>query len=564
MLQSMRVKNLALVDDISINFKDGLNILTGETGAGKSVLMNSINLCLGGKADKSIISYGKDFALVELTFSYNENNKELEKILSDLDISPLDDNDNTITISRKIGTKSVCRINGETVNTKALQLIGSLLIDAHAQHETSKLLNPSRHIDILDQSFGFNNNHPLKKESIQIYKEWKAKKEELDNAKNQRKSSNREISLAQYEIEEIEEANLEIGEDEKLEETYKLMKNSKKIFSTIQLVLNMISGDGESNLQDSIGYIDKEFSTISNTNEKTNDLYEKIIEIEELTNNLSYELNDFLDDCQFSDEYYYEVETRLNEINSLKNKYGNTIEEILSYYEERKSYVEKMENYEEYLNNLIKEEKELKEKLDNLHSKITKEREKAAIVLSKEVTEAMHGLNFNDSIFRIDIQETNISSNGRDKVEFMAILNKGMQEQPLANVASGGELSRVMLALKSVIALKDNVETLIFDEIDTGISGNTAWLVGERLFATSINRQILCITHLPQIAAFEKHHYVIEKENIDNKATTNIYEIDDIGSNLELERLSGVSNKNAINDLKNKANTIKEKYKNLG
>jgi DNA repair protein RecN (Recombination protein N) len=222
-----------------------------------------------------------------------------------------------------------------------------------------------------------------------------------------------------------------------------------------------------------------------------------------------------------------------------------------------------MENYEEYLNNLIKEEKQLKEKLDNLHSKITKEREKAAIVLSKEVTEAMHGLNFNDSVFRIDIQETNISSNGRDKVEFMAILNKGMKEQPLANVASGGELSRVMLALKSVIALKDNIETLIFDEIDAGISGNTAWLVGERLFATSVNRQILCITHLPQIAAFENHHYVIEKENIDEKATTNIYELDNIGSNLELERLSGVSNKNAISDLKTKANNIKNKYKNL-
>lgn len=558
MLDSMHVKNLALVDDITIHFHEGLNILTGETGAGKSVLLNSINLCLGEKANKSIISKNKEFALVELTFLLSEEEqKSIYPTLDELGLSIDEDNKNQLYISRKIGDKNICKINGELVNLKTLQTIGSLLLDAHSQHETSKLLNINKHIEILDQICSSKLFDETKLKVQTLYKEWKQIYNDLEKAKEEKIASNKEISFAQYEIEEITNANLKTGEDEELEEQYKLMQNGKNIYNSIQFAIQLLTSSDEMSISDMLGKINKNFSKISDVNIKTNELYSKIEELEELTNDLSSELYSFLDDCNFSEEDMYNIEQRLNLINNLKSKYGKTIEEILKYCDERITYVNKMENYEEYLNDLEKKEQEKKKELDLVLLQLTNLRNKGAKIFEKQIEESLHNLNFNCAKFRVDITNILPTLNGQDKVEFMVILNKGTTEQSLSAVASGGELSRVMLAIKSIIAKNDGVGTLIFDEIDAGISGDTAWLVGNRLFKTAKEKQILCITHLPQIAAFSDYHYIIEKNDVNDKAQTNIYEVDNSGKESELQRLSGVVDKNAITSLLEKANKIK-------
>lgn len=558
MLNSIRVKNLALVDDITIYFHEGLNILTGETGAGKSVLLNSINLCLGDKANKNLIGTNKDFALVELSFILSDLEKEnIEKTLNDLDISLNEDDPNVLYISRKIGNKSSCKINGELVNLKSLQLIGSYLLDAHAQHETSKLLNVNKHIDVLDESCGITTDSEIKVNLKKLYKQWKDIFTELENAKNEKLASNRELSLAQYEVEEISNAGLVIGEDEELESQYKIMKNGKNIFNTVNLSVELLSSDDSVSISELINKIDKEFSKISDTNEQTEEYYSRIQEIKELTSDLSSELNSFLSDCDFSEKEIYELEQRLDLINNLKNKYGNSIEKILKYYNERLEYIDRMENYEEYLLKLTQKENKAKKELDDELNKLTNLRKEKALNFEKQIEQALQELNFKHAKFRINIEESQITSNGKDKVEFMVILNKGTSEQSLAQVASGGELSRIMLAIKSITAKNDNVNTLIFDEIDAGISGDTAWLVGNKLYKTSIGKQVLCITHLPQIAAFSDYHYEIVKQDLDDRAQTNIYELDDSGKQLELQRLSGVNDKDAVISLINKANLSK-------
>lgn len=558
MLDTIHVKNLALVDDITIQFHSGLNILTGETGAGKSVLMNSINLCLGEKVNKGMIGTNKDFALVELSFILSDSEKEIiEKALHTFDISLNEEDSNILYISRKIGNKSSCKINGELVNLKTLQLIGSYLLDAHSQHETSKLLNVNKHLDVLDESCGLTIDSELKTNLRILYKQWKDISTELENAKNEKLASNRELSLAQYEIEEIDNASLTIGEDEELESQYKIMKNGKNIYNTVNMSLELLSSDDSVSIYELINKIDKEFSKISDTNKQTEEYYSRIQEIKELASDLSSELYSFLDDCSFSEKEMYEVEQRLDLINNLKNKYGNTIEEILNYYNERLEYINKMENYEEYLSDLIKKEMLAKQNLDKALNELTKIRKEKASIFEKEVEKALQELNFNHAKFRINIEDCAITSNGKDKVEFMVILNKGTSEQSLAQIASGGELSRIMLAIKSITAQNDDVNTLIFDEIDTGISGETAWLVGNKLYKTSIGKQVICITHLPQIAAFSDYHYEIKKQDVDDKAQTNIYELDNNGKQLELQRLSGVNNEDAVLSLIDKANKSK-------
>lgn len=558
MLDTIHVKNLALVDDITIQFHSGLNILTGETGAGKSVLMNSINLCLGEKVNKGMIGANKDFALVELSFILSDSEKEIiEKVLHTFDISLNEEDSNILYISRKIGNKSSCKINGELVNLKTLQLIGSYLLDAHSQHETSKLLNVNKHLDVLDESCGLTIDSELKTNLRILYKQWKDISTELENAKNEKLASNRELSLAQYEIEEIDNASLTIGEDEELESQYKIMKNGKNIYNTVNMSLELLSSDDSVSIYELINKIDKEFSKISDTNKQTEEYYSRIQEIKELASDLSSELYSFLDDCSFSEKEMYEVEQRLDLINNLKNKYGNTIEEILNYYNERLEYINKMENYEEYLSNLVKKEMLAKQNLDKALNELTKMRKEKASIFEKEVEKALQELNFNHAKFRINIEDCAITSNGKDKVEFMVVLNKGTSEQSLAQIASGGELSRIMLAIKSITAQNDDVNTLIFDEIDTGISGETAWLVGNKLYKTSIGKQVICITHLPQIAAFSDYHYEIKKQDVDDKAQTNIYELDNNGKQLELQRLSGVNNEDAVLSLIDKANKSK-------
>ncbi|MGN0387300.1 MAG: DNA repair protein RecN [Suilimivivens sp.] len=535
MLESLHVKNLALIDEAEVDFTKGLNILTGETGAGKSIIIGSINLALGAKADKEYIRTGADYALVELVFSLNEKQRE---ILKEMD---LPEEDGILILQRKImAGRSVCKINGETVSSGQLKALSGFLLDMYGQHEHQSLLKASKHKELLDDYAGSSVTE-LKKELKERYRSYKRDEEELSSNQLDENARNRETDLLSYEVNEIEAAALVPGEDEELEKRYRRMSNARRMKETVTLVHGLTGYEDDGSAGETIGRALRELKNIISFDEEISPLLDQLSDIDNLLNDFNRSLSDYRESLEFDEEEFQKTQERLNVLNHLKGKYGGTIESVLQSYEDKKKRLSQLESYEEYLAFLqAKLQKEKRELLSDC-SRLSGLRAEAAGELSLKLSAAMEDLNFIDVDFSIEVEpeEQHVSEDGYDKITFMISTNPGEKKKPLAEIASGGELSRIMLAFKTVFADEEGTDTLIFDEIDTGISGKTAWKVSEKLGKLAGGHQIICITHLPQIAAMADSHYLIEKQVKQERTVTDIKRLSEEESISELARLLG-------------------------
>lgn len=537
MLYSLHVKNLALIKEQEIEFTDGLNVLTGETGAGKSVLIGSVNLALGSKADKDLIRTGADYALVELTF-FVDNEKTRKKI-QEMDL-PVEE-DGTVILSRKImDGRSICKVGGENVTVRQLRELGELLINIHGQNDNQTLLQRKKHMDILDSFAGKSILEEKKKlkEVWSLHEDIKAKLEETDMDEATRK---REQDLASFELEEIENAGLKEGEDEELETKFRRMANSLKITEAAGEARELLFGDEGTSASDAISSALQRLIAVSAYDESVKEVSDQLGDIDNLMTDLGHSLSAYLSDLEFDDEDYNATEERLDLINHLKDKYGKSIEAILAYADEKQKQLDILSNLEEEREKLKKQLDETLEEAKKLCAKISDIRKKNAKTLAAQMKQALIDLNFLDVQFRIDVRpvEDHITAGGYDEVEFMISTNPGEDLRPLSEIASGGELSRIMLALKTVFADQDDIASLIFDEIDTGISGVTAWKVSEKLGQLAKSHQIICITHLAQIAAMYDRHFLIKKGLSDSRTITSISSLSDEESIDELGRMLG-------------------------
>lgn len=517
MLHNLYVKNLALIDEIEVEFKEGLNILTGETGAGKSIILGSINLALGGRYSSDILRNEEEPGYVELTFFVGDEAQI--QLLKALDVYT---KEGMVTLSRKmIGKRSVSKINGETVSISQLKEVAEILIDIHGQHEHQSLLYKKNHLIILDE-FAKDSIKDVKSQVADAYQSYKKYKEELQEANLDEKERNKELSFLAFEINEIQEANLKEHEDEELEEQYRRMVNGKKITANLEEA-HGYTASASHNASDALSRAIYCLQDAARYDEKANELYAQLSEVDSLLNDFNRELSDYSSSFEFSEEDFYEVEKRLNEINHLKLKYGNTIQEILTYCEEKEETLRKLQDYDSYLEELRRNLADAEEKVSALSLQLSKMRQEASKELTKAIRDGLLDLNFLDVQFEMVFTGTDhYTSAGTDEVEFMISMNPGEPIRSLGDVASGGELSRIMLAIKTVMAEKDRIETLIFDEIDVGISGRTAQKVSEKMAVIGRNHQVICITHLAQIAAMADAHFAIEKKVADGKTRTNI------------------------------------------
>ena len=534
MLQYLHVKNLALIDEIEVEFGRGLNILTGETGAGKSIILGSVNLALGGRYTKDILRQGTRYGLVELTFSV-ESERQIRR-LKELDVYP---EDGFVTLQRRLMEgRSVSKINGETVQMATLKAVSAILIDIHGQHEHQSLLYKKNHLAIVD-AFAGEETKKQKEKVAETWQQYKGKIRELSEAGTNGSERAKELAFLKFEVDEIVRAELKEHEDEELESCYRRMCNGKKIAQSVAECYQYTGEDGES-ASEKLGRALRTLSEAVDADEQLSQLYTQLADVDNLLNDFNHALAEYQKNCEFSDEEFYETEKRLNEINHLKTKYGNSYEEIMSYCKKQEERIGILENYDTYMQELEKSCEQLSQKYLELAGKLSALRQKKAKMLEKKIQKGLEDLNFEQVQFEIHFAEKKeYAKDGIDDVEFRISLNQGQPVKPLTEVASGGELSRIMLAIKAVMADKDEIETLIFDEIDVGISGRTAQKVSEKMALIGKEHQVICITHLAQIAAMADRHFLIEKKTEDAVTRTQIYPLNEENSVEELARILG-------------------------
>lgn len=535
MLINLHVKNFAIIDETDVDFRDHLNILTGETGAGKSILIGSINAALGGKVSKEMIRSNAEYALVELLFETKD--EQVMRLLTEQDIAAPD---NQIIISRKIMSngRNVNKINGENVTASLMKEIATYLLDLHGQHEHQSLLNTNRHLEFIDR-YAKEDTEQLKSDIFENYHEYQKYKKELKASEIDNDKRLREISFLEYEINEIETASLVLGEDIELQSLYKKLSNANNIAEGISEIRRFISEDDLS-AEDLISRSVRIMTKLSSYDDQISDFLSQIMRIESLLNDLNRDISEYISDMENTEEEFKAASIRLDIINHLKSKYGKTIEDIKKYLLQKKDRLAKLVDYDKYIEELNSKIK-IKEKiLEKLSDKLSGIRKSNAEILINKMTEALIELNFLDVRFDMLFKRLgDYSANGYDFAEFLISTNPGEPLQPLSKIASGGELSRIMLALKSVLADKDEIDTLIFDEIDVGVSGRTAQKVSEKLAVISKKHQVICITHLPQIAAMADAHYLIEKTTDGLTTQTSIIPLNAKDSVIELARMLG-------------------------
>lgn len=537
MLLNLHVKNLAIIDEIEVEFSEGLNVLTGETGAGKSIIIGSINIALGGKVSKDIIRTGTEFALVELTFLAEDSEQinSLEKLGITLE-------EDVVVISRKITKcRTINRVNGETVSVSMLKSIADILIDIHGQNEQQSLLYKNKHMEIVDR-YAAEKMCGRDMEFSEMYRQYKDMLVKYSEKEISEEERLREVSFIRYELEQIEHAHLVKGEEEKLQERYRYLSNANEIKSGINEVYSLVEdsyGDSQS-VSQMLGRSSHILAKISGYDERLKELARQIADIDELIMDFNRDLQEYASDMDENGEEFAEVETRLDLVRTIKSKYGATTELVENYAKDLENKLEKYEAYEEYRANLEKKIEIYKIKLEKLGESISKIRKKCSAELEKRITDALIDLNFLQVKFEIAVRELDeFNLKGKDEVEFMISTNPGEDLKPIGQAASGGELSRIMLAIKAVLAEHDSIGTLIFDEIDVGISGRTAQKVAEKMAFIGHSHQVICISHLAQIAAMADHNYLIEKNNSLNKTSTVIRQLEGDEIVEEIARILG-------------------------
>lgn len=535
MLVHLHVRNLALIEDIEVEFGPGLNILTGETGAGKSILLGSMQLILGGRSAKDMIRTGASSALVELLFQVE--NPRAEASLRELGVET---SEGQVLLTRKLmDGRSINKINGETCTVAQMKVAASCLLDIHGQHEHQSLLYQDKQLEILD-IYGKEEIFPAKDQVQKSYKEYRDCKRQLDELDIDEEQRNRERAFLEFEINEIESAQLVSGEDEELEKRYRKLNNGRKILETLQGVRDLTGYESGQGAGESVGNAVREISRVTEYDTQLDSMASALQEIDGLLNDFNRELASYVDDLNFDDEAFYETEKRLYTINGLKAKYGRTIEDIQEYCLKQKQKLENLDKYEERFHEAEENLKKSREELETVSHKLSVIRQKYSQMLTDKITEGLKDLNFLDVQFQITFRRRKeYTAGGFDDIEYEISTNPGESLKPLDKIVSGGELSRIMLAIKAILADRDQIETLIFDEIDTGISGRTAQKVSEKMAVIGRCHQVLCITHLPQIAAMADTHFEIEKHQKDNETITEIHPLEGDDSVRELARLLG-------------------------
>ena len=535
MLVHLHVRNLALIEDIEVEFGPGLNILTGETGAGKSILLGSMQLILGGRSAKDMIRTGASSALVELLFQVE--NPRAEASLRELGVET---SDGQVLLTRKLmDGRSINKINGETCTVAQMKAAASCLLDIHGQHEHQSLLYQDKQLEILD-IYGKEEIFPAKDNVQTAYKKYRDCKRQLDELDIDEEQRNRERAFLEFEINEIESAQLVSGEDEELEKRYCKLNNGRKILETLQGVRDLTGYESGQGAGESVGNAVREISRVTEYDTQLDSMASALQEIDGLLNDFNRELASYVDDLNFDDEAFYETEKRLDTINGLKAKYGRTIEDIQEYCLKQKQKLENLDKYEERFHEAEENLKKSREELETVSHKLSVIRQKYSQMLTDKITEGLKDLNFLDVQFQITFRRRKeYTAGGFDDIEYEISTNPGESLKPLGKIVSGGELSRIMLAIKAILADRDQIETLIFDEIDTGISGRTAQKVSEKMAVIGRCHQVLCITHLPQIAAMADTHFEIEKHQKDNETITEIHPLEGDDSVREMARLLG-------------------------
>lgn len=535
MLTHLHVKNLALIREAEIDFTEGLNILTGETGAGKSIVIGSVSLALGGKVSREMVRPGADFGLAELVFLVTRK-KQRERLLA-LGITPEDDQ---IIISRKISDgRSINKINGETVTLGQLKEAASLLIDVHGQHEHQSLLQKKKHLEILDE-FAKDELGPVAERLKQAYQDFRELERELKEASLDEESRLRELSLLEFETGEIEKAELTPGEDEELERRYQRMTNARKLLETAGAAYALTGYEEEAGAGTSIGRALRDLQSVQLLDEELASLVSQLSDVDGLLNDFNREMSDYLSSLEFDEEECAGTEERLNLLNYLKSRYGRTTEEILAYGRKQQERLDALQNYDIYLERMKQRLDKAEKELQKLCAQATEIRKRYAKILCEKIKGHLIDLNFLNVEFEMSFEETaDYTAEGKDLAEFLISTNPGEPLRPLAKIASGGELSRIMLAIKTVLADKDDIDTVIFDEIDVGISGRTAQKVSEKMMLIGRTRQVICITHLAQIAAMADSHFRIEKKVENGETRTQIRRLDETESVQELARILG-------------------------
>ena len=521
MITNLHIKNIGIIDDIEINYNEGLNVLTGETGAGKSLIINSLNIISGGRFSKEMIRKGESQSYIEICLYEPENENSI---------------DGSIIVSREINLngRNMCKINGRMVTVNELKEFMKKIIEIHGQNDSQNLLDSKEHLKYLDGYVGSEIN-TLKENYKEAFIKYNEIKKELQENYGDDKERQRRIDLLKYQFNEIESVKLQNNEEEELEKKQKLIQNSEKIVSTLNDVDLSIGENAIDLLSNAIRQIEKIENIDNKYQECTNSLKSVYYELQEISRDVS----NYKEDIYFDENEQKEIEDRLDLIFDLKRKYGNSIKEILNYKTEVQNEIYRIENMEEYTNTLKKEQKKIKEKLDEIGLKIHSVRELKAKELTTEINKNLQDLEMKNAKVNIHVDLTEeFFETGKDKVEFFISTNIGEDEKELIKIASGGEMSRIMLAIKTVIANSDKVPVLIFDEIDTGISGKAANKVAEKLSKISKNHQILCISHLPSIAAVADYNYFINKSIQNERTITTIKQLKETEIIHEIARIS--------------------------
>lgn len=529
MLLELQVKNLALIEQAKVEFGEGLNILTGETGAGKSIIIGSVNMALGGKASKDSIRQGADSAYIELLFSVDT--PEQEKALRELEIEPLEDK--TVIISRRITpSRSTAKINDETVTAARLKQVTSLLIDIHGQHEHQSLLHIHKHLEILD-AYAKSKVLPWKEKVSREYAVYRDLTERLASMEGGLDERLREADFCRFEIEAIESAGLKEGEEEELSARYRKLSHARRIMEGLSEASEALDEEG---IARAVRAVDQVFGY----DEGLKSIRDQLYDVEALMSDLGRSIQEYMEDCTFEEEEFRQIEERLDVIHGIQAKYGNTVSLVMKVLEEKKKRLEELENFDVVREETERELKSSEERLEKLCQKLSDIRRKAGKELAERMKESLIDLNFLDVKFVMEFRRLErYTSQGFDEAEFLISTNPGEPVKPLKAVASGGELSRIMLAIKTVLADTDQVPTLIFDEIDSGISGRTAQMVSRKLNEIGKSHQVICITHLPQIASMADCYFEIAKSVQKGKTVTRIHRLEPDEVIGELARLLG-------------------------
>ncbi len=516
MLLNLHIKNVAVISELNIEFSGGFSAMTGETGAGKSIIIDAINMVLGARMGKDIIRYGEDRALSEAVFAVD--NPETEKFLAEIGHQ---DEDGTVIVSRELCTdgKSICRINGRMTTASVLRDLAKTLVNIHGQHDSQTLLNPSKHIKFLDS---FAETDELIKQYKAIYDERKELISEIEKRSLNEQERLQRIDILKFQADEIAAAELEdIDEEEKLEERREFLDKISTITSVVNGTLKRLT-EADGCVYDRIARISSEFDGISEYSDELAEIARRLNSVTVEIEDIGYTVSSFADEMSYSPDELDKIYSRLSTIHGLEKKYGIDIKSILEYYAEITAQLNDAVNNDEITDKLKKQLVETESRLKGAADKLTEARRSAAAVLEQKIKEQLAQLDMPGSEFKVDITPCDYTPEGCDKTEFLISANVGEIPKSLGKIASGGEMSRVMLAIKSILSDADDVNTMIFDEIDTGVSGRAAGKIAEKLRAVAKNKQVLCITHLAQLASKADNHYLIEKNVTDGKTATTV------------------------------------------